>query len=509
MRTSPPSVALAAFSLALASCGTRGDLYVHPLKPLAPVAAADALVAVVPQTARAVLLRPGSTPKAVAISPSARVVGVAPAGDLVAIVGGPPMAPAVDLLNPRDETVQTLALHGVWDAVAFSPSGRLAVLTYAAASRVEGLAARNLNELDVLDLGAQKVTRLQLDTDSLAPRSVVFAAAEASSTQQLVAVLFDKGVAVFDALQPTRSPRRISIRPAGSASDNAVLKALFSPDARYLYVQAQGMDDVVVVELGADSSGELTASLNFVAGGTGLSDIDVPRGANQQGNVLAIYRTSREAVMLDARGIEDNAVRLPLSDALTRIRALPDGKVLAFDGSLRRVVAWEPATGKDGEVVLDAGFDATLFDEVHRKAVFRHPTLGARNGGSALSVVSVEDDVNRLRARVHSIQLAAYADALLLDGERGRVFFANSTGEFFLARLDLGTLQLSQVVLDARAMGLAYLSAQDSVVALHPDRSDGDLTFVSAAAPERATCERVTGYALTADADRPSMENRP
>lgn len=507
MKISSPPAALAALSFALASCGTRGDLYVHRLKPLAPVAAADALVAVVPQTARAVLLRPGSTPKAVAISPSARVVGVAPAGDLVAIVGGPPRAPVVDLLTPQDEAVRTLAVHGVWDSVAFAPSGKLAVLTYAATSQVEGLAARNLNELDVLDLAAGKVTRVQLDTDSLAPRSVVFASPAASSSQQLVAVLFDKGVAVFDALQPARPPRRISIRPAGSATDDVVRKALFSPDAHYLYLQVQGMDDVVVVELGADGSGELTANLNFVAGGTGLSDIDVPRGAHQQGNVLAVYTGTREAVMLDARGIEDNAVRLPLSDALTRIRALPDGKVLAFDGALRRVVAWEPATGKDGEVVLDAGFDAALFDDARLNAVFRHPTLGARNGGSALSVVSIQDEVNRLHARVHSIQLAAYADAFVLDGARGRVFFANSTDQYFLTRLDLTTLELSQVVLDARAVGLAYLSAQDSVVALHAENPYGDLTFASAEAPERATCVRVTGYALTGDADRPSLEN--
>jgi hypothetical protein len=500
--------ALAA-SLLFSGCGTRGSLYTQALEPLPLLTTRSALVSVVPQTSRAAIVRPDANrpTQAVPISEQARRAEVSPAGDRVIILGGTIKHPVIDLLDPEKATVETLDIHGLFDMVSFSPDGSLAILTYSARAPTAGVAARNLNEIDVVDLISRTVTRMQLDTDSLAPRSVVFAPAQTSPESQRVAVTFDKGVAVFDALQPQKEARRIAVRPPGSTAQTSVQRALFSPDACFLYLQASGLDDVVVVELAVDGEGVLAPAINFVAGGTGLSGIEVPRGAGQEHSVLAIYTGTREAVLLDALGIEENMVRLSLSDPLTKILALADGKVLVYDGDFRTVVAWDPASGKSGPAVLDAGFDSALVADGLGEAIFRHPSMGTAYGGGALSVVFVEEDVNRLRVRAHSIQLAANPQALLLDGSQGRLFLAVQVdGVAYLVRLDLSTLEPTQVILDAPAAALSYLAGTDTVATIHSQDVYGDVTFLPAAGLDRAQAVRVTDFALAGDADSPSEE---
>jgi len=350
------------------------------------------------------------------------------------------------------------------------------------------------------------VTRLQLDTDNLAPRSVAFAPRVAAA-RQLAAITFARGVAVFDALLPTRAPRRISIRPAGSASESSIVEALFSADGRFLFLRASGLDDVIVVSLGEDSQGELTASINFVAGGTGLTDIELPPTSLQSSGVLAVYSGSRQVMLLDADGIADRNVCLPLPDPLTRVQVLAGETVLVFDGGLRSVVAWDVSSGKSGQAVLEAGFDVFFVSPSLEKAIFRHPRVGLHGGSSALSVVSVSEDASRLRVRLHSIQLASAADALLLDDSGGRLFFAKQdAGRGFLVRLDLASLELAQMELDLPAWSLGLVSNSGTVAASHGGVDNGDLTFVPAHDLRRSSALRFIGFGLTGDLARVEEE---
>ena len=64
---------LALSCLALCACGGRGTLFTAPLKPLPLVTTTAAAVTVVPQTNRAVVLRPGTpTPATLRLTPGAR-----------------------------------------------------------------------------------------------------------------------------------------------------------------------------------------------------------------------------------------------------------------------------------------------------------------------------------------------------------------------------------------------------------------------------------------------------
>lgn len=488
-------------SLVLVSCGSRGDLYTSELKPLPLLATSDALVAVVPQTRRAVIVpADAAAVTSVQISEGARSAHLVPPGELVAILAGTARRPVLDLLSPDERRVATLGLPGPFDAISFSPEGDLAVLTYSAAARLPGLAARNLNEIALLDLVSHQVTRMLLDTESLAPRQVVFA--PRASARRLVAVALDRGVALFDARRPELPPRRISLRPPGSTTETTVLEALFSSTGRYLFVRASGVDDVVVVEIGEGAAGELTASVNFVAGGTGLSDIDAPASASLPHAVFAVYGGSKEAVLLDARGIADNAVRLPLNEALTQLRPLDGARALIFDGKLRSVVAWDAGQRRSGSAVLEAGFDSIFLAPSQARAVLTHPSVGAAaGGGAALSVISVEDAASRLRARVHPIQLAAPAGAGVLDAAEQHLFFAGKSDPT-LVSLDLRSLEIRQFLLDAPAAGLLHLTRRDTVAALHGGRPD-DVTLIPAGAFERPAAVRVRDFLFTADLDRP------
>lgn len=498
------SAQVAAGLLLVSACGTRGGLYTAELEPLPYLAASDALVQIVPQTARAVIVPPdGSAPRSVAISDGARAAFLSPTLDRVAVIGGTARAPLLDVVTlageaGADTRVVTLPLPGAFDALHFSPDGRVGVLTYASDSR-SGLVARNLNEIAVVDLDAgTDPIRLQLETESLAPRQVLFAPPTEGS--QRVAITFERGVAVFDALAPQRQARRINIRSRDDADTSSVLEALFSSDGRFLYLRASGIDDVIVIELGTDTEGELTASVNFVSGGVGLADIELPRGPGAENTVLALYAFSRELMLLDARGIEDNVLRLPLEASLTHLRTLADGSVLAFSPQSRTVAAWKPDSQISGVAVLDSPADPeVLVSETLRRAVFRHL------GGTALSVISVEEAVNRLRVRIHALQLTVPGSAFALDRFEQTLFFttrAEQGQQPALVRMPLASLALSQIDLDLQGDQVLHLPAAKAVALVHANNPWGEVTFLPEAGLDRTAGVRVIDTAIAGDLDR-------
>ena len=488
-----------------AACGTRGELYVAKLAPLPLMSTRGALVQVVPQTRRAVVVpADGSAPRALAISGGARAATALPDGDTVAVLGGTVKAPVLDLVSVSDGSVVTLALPGPFDVMTPSPDGALLVLTYSATGRLPGLVARNLNEVAVVSLGQQHVDRLQLDTESLAPRQIVFS--PPTAPRRLVAVGLDRGVAIFDPRRPDLAPRRVSLQPAGSTVESSVLEALFSPDAHWLYVRATGVDDVIVIELGeVPGTRELTASVNFVSGGTGLADLEVPDTDALPDTVLAVFSASREAVLLDARGLEDRVKRLPLAAPLTSLHFF-GGRALVSDGQSRTVVAWDPVRDLSGSVVLDSGFDARLYSDALGRAMFSHPAV--LGGGSALSVISVEDAVTRLRVRLQAIQLSVPAGPVVLDGTEERLFFAGRN-DTTLVGLDLRTMEVAQVTLDAPAGEVEYLPGSDTVAVVNSADALGDVTLLPAGQLDRQAAVRLRDFALTGDLDRPYEEGSP
>ncbi|MFZ5469865.1 MAG: hypothetical protein ACOZIN_10560 [Myxococcota bacterium] len=478
--------------LLLTACGTRGDLFVQPLTPLPLLATRSALVQVVPQTSRAVVLKPPQAPVDLELSAGARVAAHVPGSELVLVLAGSLREPRLDVVDTQALTAEHLEVPGLFDAIHLSPDGQHAVLTYSATTSGTPLAARNLNEIALVELSSRTVTRIQLDTESLAPHAVVYGPDEAA--RRLVAVALDRGVALFDAKRPTEAPRRISIRPQGVPTEATVLEALFSQDARFLFLRASGLDDVIVVELEPSAQG-VSASINFVAGGQGLADIDL-----SSGGVLAVYAQSKEALRLDPRGIIDNVLRLPLPDTYNAVRPLSNERVLLFGPSTKQVTAWDVTDGRSGTAVLDGVGASVGIAEPLGKALFAHGSLSA-GGGSALSILTVEDAATRLRARIQSIQLVRPASVFALDERKERLFFA-ADGDGAVVTLDLRTLQLAQVSLDASPRALFHLPEGDWLAAVHSNIPLGDVTFVPAGSQDRTQALRYSYFGLTGDLDR-------
>jgi hypothetical protein len=472
----------------LVGCGDRGTLFRDAIKPLPLIATPSAIVMVVPQTQRAVLVTPGqSTPTALTISKGAHFAGAVPGSEQLVILTGTPKVPKLDLVDPSAGTVETLALPGFFDAIHFSTDGRFGVMVYGQSGSTA--AARNLNEIGLLTLPDKTVTRLQLDTESLAPTRVLFGPAEPG--RQLVALTLERGVAVFDARHPEVPARRVSIRPQGSSLESVVLETLFSRDGHYLFLRASGLDDVIVVELGAETGQPVSASINFVAGGVGLADIEVPP-EGYEGSVLALYATSREAFLLDARGISDNNKKLAMTAGLTQLQLLQGPRVLLWDGNSRTVAAWDIADGRSGTVVLDSVFSGPTIVQALDKGLFPSSV--------ALSVVTVLEETNRLRPRIQAIQLASSFGSSTLDSGKNRLFFAVSSSKA-LVTMDLRSLQLSEVTFDAQVSQVFHVSQGDWVVADH-GQPLGDLTVIPAGSTERASAMRYTDFAFTGDLDR-------
>ena len=490
-------LALAAVA-ALSACGVRGSLYTSAIKPLPLVATSAAMVQVVPQTRRAVIVAPGEGPPAAAyLSANPRLAARVPGAELVTIFAGTPKAPKLDLLDVSTREVQTLDVPGFFDTIVFSDDGRFGLLAYVATAGTGQLTARNLNEVALLAVQSRTLVRLQLDTESLAPRGVLYGPAEPN--RQLVAVLLERGVAIFDALHPDVAPRRISIRPQGSTSESSVQQAVFSADAHWLYLRASGLDDVIAVELGPEIGQPVAASINFVSGGRGLSAIErAPSGFPD--SVLAVYSTSAEAWLLDARGIQDNMKSLQLPAAMDNLKLLDGTRVLLWDQGGKSVAAWDVADGRSGTVTLDATFAPPIVLPDMGRALFAHSSVGG--SGPALSTLVVTDETNRLRLRVQGIQLAKPLAGAVVDGATQRLFFSVA-GSSSLVTMDLRTLQLVEVALDSAVQQLWYLPQGDWLVADHVGYGLGDVTVVPAGTSDRAGALRYTDFALTGDLDRP------
>lgn len=493
---------LAVFSAALllSSCGTRGSLYTGKLQPLPLVNTPIGVVQIVPQTQRAIVVTPGDAqPGAISISKNAKLASAVPNTTLVAILAGTAKAPLMDLVNVADGAVETFTPPGFFDAIHWSPEGSYGVLTYVAGAGTGTLAARNLNEVALFDVAARSLVRLQLDTESLAPRGVLFGPDEPS--RRLVAVALERGVAVFDAKHPEVAPRRISLRAQGDTAETSVLEALFSEDASWLFVRASGIDDVVTVELGDEVGAPVSASINFVAGGRGLTDI-APMPGGIRDAVLAVYAASREVFALDARGIQDNTRRLALPDALSRVDLLDGARVLLSDPRTRTVVAWDINDGRSGTAVLDGTSGGPIVLPRLSKAIFPHPLVTTSTGsGPSLSIVTVEDATNRLRTRIQAIQLARPMNSYALDSFAQRLFFSGAPGSAVVT-LDLVSHELVEVSLNGAPQTLHYVSEGDWVAAEHSGNPFGDVTFVPAGTSDRALARHFSDFALTDALDR-------
>jgi hypothetical protein len=510
---------LLALALLVAACGTRGAGWDDPLDPVGPVNAADHLVWLVPGTGRVVAVDlAAEEPRSFPAGSIPRALAAVDGG--VAVLGGTGARPHLRKVALPSGDATVLDLPSAYDRIAVAPGGTKAVLYFdpSAPPAPGSPAARNFNEIAVVDLAARTVRAVSLATESLAPRGVVF-----SDAGDLAAVVLDAAVALVDLADPAVHVR-IPLKLSGG-EELAPLEALFSPDAAFLYVRAAASRDVLAIEV-RRAAGELGGSVNFlfVPGADLVDDIAVPAGPGFERTVAAVFRrgTAGIAALLDATGDASRSHVVQLTRRASGIADLGDGRFLLFPATptggtsvARSVAAWEPLTDRLDEDLLPG--PVSLPPRFAPGAgFFFHDAVNLTGSGTtpALTVVTVADTGARLRVQLTPVGLAdlpgpsAVTDTgLLLVGvdvvrkgsgaapaEDGSDDPYEETGSLVtVGPVDGPEVPIDGVILDDTVIDLGVTGAH--VWARH-DTASGDITVLPLADLRRSAARRFDGLFL-------------
>ncbi len=511
---------------ALGGCGDRADGWDDPLEVVGPVEAAGHLTWLNRSARQLVAIDPAGDgpPIYVQVAELPRAVAASSGGAWV--LGGRGDAPTLDLVELPAGTVTSVALGGAYDRMEVSPDRRFAVLFFdpSVPGAPGGPAARNNNEVTVVDFSDGSAELVALRTESIAPRGVVFA-----PQGTLAAVVLDSALSILDLAEPQRNVRV----PLKLSSGNELTpeEAIFSADARYLYVRTRESDDVLSVEL-TETGDDLEGFLNFlfVPGASGLADIVVPAGEGFERAVVALWRGGGAggslAALLDATGDESRTHLARLTRAATHVDDLGSGKLLVYQDPdptgnspvSRYVAGWDPLGDRVEEDLLP-GAPASLPRIGAGIAFFPHESVLVEGRGSvaALTGVTLALDGARMKVNLTPIELSGDPTATALDAAQGRLFlgvsisredsgaapdyedeedFGGKTGSLVVITAaedpDGGAEPVIQgLVLDDTIDALGVVG--DHLFALHPGTL-GDVTFVPRSDLSRAAAIRYDGF---------------
>ncbi len=430
----------------LCGCGSRGGDYAQPLVTEGPLTATSVVVALDTTDQALIVIDPSSSapPKALALGPSPRHLTLTPDGNTALVVTGDVSDPGLTSIDLRSQAQASVPLPANPDVVHVSPDGRFVLLTFDPSQTqvAPNQALLDPNEAVIVDLSTRSATSVALGTSSPAPQGVSFAPPGQGGTQ-LTAVLFKGAVALLD----LGAPAQVLRVPLQTATGPAVnpLKALFSSfvhGSGYLYVLAAQTDDVITLAI--STAGQLGGSINFLAGGTGLTDISLPPGPPPS-TVLALYAGTPQALALDASGRVDLTVATPLPSAVASLAPLANGLQLAWstESNSSTVFAWDPVQGQVAAVTLDGPIASLQISPSGTTAV------AAVSAATPELVVLTPGQSPAGPTLVASpLLLTSAAQSVVFDPSSGEIYFCES-GQSFLVRVNVATLTHDQVTLDS------------------------------------------------------------
>ena len=496
--------------LVAAGCGTRSANWNGPLDVVGPVAASGNLVWLDRTASVVEVLDPSGTrsSQSVAVMQYPRDLAATPSGFLVS--GGRGDAPQVEVVALPGGTSSRVPVAGTYDHIAVSPDGAHAILYYdpSAGPAPGGPAARNNNEVTVLDLKALTASVESLSTDSLAPDSVVF-----SPDPTLAAIVMDTTLVLIDLTQP-QSQVQIPLNLPNGTQLHPV-KVLFAPDGSYLYVQAGGSDDVLALQVIHSNSG-LSSAVNFLflPGAAGLTDIAVPQGSSFTHAVAALYQGpgNGSAALLDAAGDTSLTHSLQLTEPGTSISDLGGGMLLVSAAGSPRLTGWEPLVDRAAVGNLTAaGVGSPLIEP--GAAFFVQAAVTTSTGTSAaLTGLRLTDTGAQLLTRQNPLVLQASPTASAIDPVSGLLLLgvpvsgsgtaapiptAGTTSSTAAAQtgavvtVNPATLAIGSLILDDTITAIGVVGRYG--YALHPSPL-GDVSFFPLANPSRDNARRVYGF---------------
>ena len=497
----------------LFGCPERARRYDRLLDVEGPIVVGERLAYLNKSAQTVIVLTPGDDqPRAIEIGAFPRTLVAT--GDRLLALAGTGQDPVLEVVDATNGAVESIVLAGAYDRIFVTGSGAHAVLSFDPTASVVpgGAAARNNNEISIVDLGASSAIRLSLDTESLSPSGVTFHPA-----RPLAAISLDSAIAIVDLAAPDR---RVRV-PLKLSNGDALspIEAIFSPSGDHLFVRALGSDDVLAIAIEDDATA-LRASINFLfhPGVQGLRDIAVPAGMGDR--VAAIYAAEglSSAVLFEPDGLVSSNEATDLDFEARSIADLGDGRLVLFGAAERRVAVWEPLEGR-----VDQDRFAGEFTGSPRigggSAFFQHSSIVVAGGGAtpALTGLRAEERDSRVRVRLSPIVLGGPATAAQIDpsGEWLVVGvtvprqdsgaapldddeddFSGSTGSLVVVQtetLELFGLPLDHEILDVGVVG-------EHIFATHPNPL-GEVTFVPLSDLRREAAVRHDGFLLGGSLD--------
>ncbi|MDF1562308.1 MAG: hypothetical protein P1V51_04650 [Deltaproteobacteria bacterium] len=516
MRKLTYSIVLALFFVATFSvaCDPREPIWQRPLATVGPLSVEGRLVFLNRTTGQVIALSPETGVLAHAVGERPRTMVAMPGG--VGVIAGTGDAPLFDRIDLADGARDRVELPAPYDRIWVSPSGAHALLTFDpnAPQAPGAVPARNNNEVGVVELATGQVEQLLLQTESLAPREVVF-----SDDGALAAVLLDSAVALIDLVAEPAEIVTVPLR-LGDGSLLGPRKGLFAPDGGHLYLRVDGSPDVLTLEI-ARGAGALGASVNFLFVPDAVALVDIARVEGWGDHVAALFWRTEGATLalLEASGDTSRGLEVQLSERAGKILDLGGGHLLACQApvgragsSSRYVAAWSLETGRlDEDALL-----GTYLGEPRLGAgrvFFSHGPVAVdgQSADGAITVLRVEEDELRLRVRLSPVVLggagtlaaAPLPDGSLLTGVQAPRADSGAPPDLdgarggevaFLLPVSAEGQPGEGMVLDERVEQVGVTG--DFAWALHPGEV-GDVTLVPLADLQRNAARRYRAFLFT------------
>ena len=544
---------LALALVGVSACSDSDTTFWQPNHVLLPMVALDDRIAYVEKTsATAFLLDPGSS----SLEPTLIPVGAHPvaaakhtgSNRLLVVSGGDrgstssePVNPQLTLVDPVSSAApQTLPLASRFDGLAQSADGQYVFLYHTTSNQdANDGALFNPNDLVVLAFetpgGMPKATPKSIRSMGGVPSSPSGSPIQFSPTynfqagpRRLAVVLSQNYVTIFDLVNLDRGEISVPLCSASGACNISVNQVVFDPDNLNIYVRSEGAKDiyqVTLTDLGPGSLGkgenDFRASLSMLAVGAAATDMSL-YGSGKAARLAVVAPDNRNLVIIDPN----------TSRSVTAALAIPARRLVPFmapslDANnptpMNKALLLDTQRGSSSVVFANLGAVESSGDQAHEafsirgsvRDVLALPEQGMAillysqsSGGAALSVVDLVNqsffDFNSARGLgdTWNIELRGSGPSRLWSVDSPDDGKSNSGIHF----MDLSasasqahpTVWLDQGIGSITALPKPSSDGRRYLVLENPDPNVfGNLTFLDADKPERATARGARGFLFT------------
>jgi hypothetical protein len=535
----------------LPACADSSTEFWQPKSVLLPMVALDDRIAYVDKTSTATLLDPGSS----SLSPDLVAVGKNPlnaakhtgSNRLLVVSGGDrgsatedPVKPQMAVVDPAStEDPGLVPLDSRFDGLAQSAEGHYAALYHTTSNQdANDGALFNPNDLVILDFsdnpkGMPKITPRSIRSMGGVPSSPTGAPIKFSPVynfqagpRRLAVVLSLNYVTIFDLQNSDRTEISVPLCPSSITCNYSVNQVVFDPGNFNIYIRAEGAKDIFQValtdlELAKPTAGgnDFRASLSMLAVGSSATDMSL-YGSGKDARLAVAAPDSKSLVIIDPSTSRSVTVALgvPASTIVPFTAPGPDpsnpslrNQALLVDtrsGSASVVFADLESVETSGGLSLSPFSIRGSADRVLSLADQGMAILLYRQsyGGAALSVVNLLNrsffDFNSAAGlgTTWNIELRSTGPSRLWSVDSPDTGTPSSSGIHYMDLAASNSQTHPTVWLDQAIVSITALAKPSSdnrrylVLESSDPNTYGNLTFLDADNPERATARSARGF---------------